>query len=135
MACTETFATLRIFSEDIHPEEITEILGAAPTGTDPRNLESRYKSQRLSNYWQHSTEKLSDSLDNVEHLDLIVNALKGKDTQLKLLRQRGCKTDVFCYWVSNGQGGPRISVDLMKELVNFGLGIYWDMYFDDEEDA
>lgn len=135
MACTRTFATLQIFLENIHPDEITEELGFAPTGTDPLNSKSKYKSRRVSNFWNFSTEKFSNSLDNVEHIEIILRALKGKSNQMELLRQRGCQTDIFCYWDSNGQGGPSLSVGLMKELVDLDLDIYWDMYFDDEKDA
>jgi len=135
MACTRTFATSRIFSENLHPDEITKMLGVLPTGTDPLNPESKYKNRRVSNFWKYSTEKLSNSLNNVEHVEIILRALNGKSNQMELLRHRGCQTDIFCYWDSNGQGGPSLSVTLMNELVKFGLDIYWDMYFDDEEDA
>ncbi len=42
----------------------------------------------------------------------------------------GCQTDISNYWVSNGQGGPSLVVDMMGELHERGLPIWWDMYFE-----
>ena len=46
------------------------------------------------------------------------------------LRNAGCETDICCYWVSTGQGGPSLEVATMEELARLGLPIWWDVYFD-----
>jgi len=134
MACTRTYATLRIFSKDIHPDEMTKILGVSPTSTNPIEPESKYKNRRTFHFWAYTTEAC-DSVKNMEHLELILSALDGKAEKLDQLRKRGCDTDIFCYWDSTGQGGPIATVKLMEQLVQFGLGVSWDMYFDDEDNA
>jgi len=132
MACIETFATLRVFSKEIHPDEITKTLDVSPTNTSPIDLESKYKKRREFHLWSFSTKDLSKSVSNAEHLELIFKSLEGKSDKLNILREQGCDTDIFCFWVSSGQGGPIADLELMKEAVKLGLPISWDMYFDGE---
>ncbi|WP_020411266.1 DUF4279 domain-containing protein [Microbulbifer variabilis] len=135
MACTETFATLRIFSEVMHPDDIGSALGISSTDSIPRDPNSKYKSRREQNFWSRTTKEDIDSTNNVEHLEFVVSLVSDKDTILSSLREKGCLTDIFCYWDSTGQGGPILSVEMMKELVRLGLGVSWDIYFDDEGNA
>ena len=135
MACTRTYATLRIFSKDIHPDEITNVLGVSPTSTRPIEPDSKYENRRIFHFWALTTEKVSDSVKNIEHIELILSALEGKAENVEMLRNRGCDTDIFCYWDSTGQGGPSVTVELMKRLIKYGLAVSWDIYFDGEDDA
>ncbi|MDN3637697.1 DUF4279 domain-containing protein [Simiduia curdlanivorans] len=135
MACTETYATLRIFSDEMHPDEIEKYIGIQSTDSVPRDPNSKYKPRRELNFWSRTTEVDLNSTDNVKHLELLLSLLNGKEGELSSLRDSGCSTDIFCRWDSTGQGGPRLSVAMMKELVKYGLGISWDMYFDEEENA
>lgn len=132
MTCTRTYATLRVFSKVVHPDDITEILGVVPTGFRPIDPNSKYKNQREFHLWKYTTEKLSDSIDNLKHLELILSALNGKEQQMKILNDQFCVKDIFCFWDSTGQGGPSLSVELMEQLVRYGLEISWDIYFDNE---
>jgi len=133
MACTKTFATLCIAAKDIHPDEITTILGVSPTEILPIDPSSKYKNRRDHNCWFFSTEHLSESLDNADHLQLILRTLNGKAKELELLRRQGCAMDIFCFWTSDGQGSPYITVELMKELIDYGLDVIWDIYFDSDD--
>ena len=85
MTCTRTYATLRVFSKDMHPNDITEVLGVVPTGSRPIETNSKYKNRREFHLWKYTTEKLSDSVDNLKHLELILSALKGKEQQMRML--------------------------------------------------
>jgi len=97
--------------------------------------DSKYKNRRIFHFWAFTTEQISDSLKNIEHIELILSALEGKSENMEMLRKCGCDTDIFCYWDSTGQGGPIVTVDLMERLINFGLAVSWDIYFDDEDIA
>ena len=119
----------------MHPNDITEVLGVVPTGSRPIETNSKYKNRREFHLWKYTTEKLSDSVDNLKHLELILSALKGKEQQMRMLHEQSCVTDIFCFWDSTGQGGPSLSVELMEQLVGHGLEISWDIYFDNEENA
>lgn len=132
MACTLTYATLRISSVEVSPERITEILGISPTLARSIEPDSKYKHRREFNYWAFSTKELSNSTNNKEHLDIILKKLHGKQENMNSLINLNCSPDIFCFWNSTGQGGPSMDVNLMSQLVRFGLNITWDMYFDDE---
>jgi len=56
--------------------------------------------------------------------------VSGRSDALEKLRDMGRQTDISNYWVSNGQGGPSLDVDMMGELHEPGLPIWWDMYFE-----
>ena len=134
MSCIETYATLRIFSADLHPDEIGEILGIEPTKTIPRDPASKYRPRRECNFWSWETRDRVQSTDNAEHLAAIIKQLEGHSAALQKLRDMGCQTDISNYWVSNGQGGPSLDVEMMGVLHELGLSIWWDMYFGSEEE-
>ncbi len=47
----------------------------------------------------------------------------------------GCQTDICNYWVSNGQGGPSLDVEMLGALHDLGLPIWFDMYFEREDET
>ena len=132
MGCTETFATFRIFSKDIAPDVIGKRLGLDATEMIPLDPNSRYRPRRENHFWSWTTEKKISSSDNSDHIWVIINLLAGKENLLSELRKDGCSTDVYCYWVSNGQGGPLLDLKIMESLLKLGLEIAWDIYFEDE---
>lgn len=40
--------------------------------------------------------------------------------------------DITSYWVSTGQGGPWLMPQQMLKLGGLGIGVWWDIYFSDE---
>lgn len=132
MSCLETYATLRIFSATMAPESIGAKLGIAATKATPADADSRYRNRRERNLWTWSTRGIVDSRDNLEHVHAVVSLLEGKAAQLSELRALGCQTDVFCYWVSSGQGGPSLGSATMLSLATLGLDVAWDIYFGEE---
>ena len=135
MACTETYATLRIFSKNISPDEIGKILGVSATEMIPLDPNSKYKSRREYNFWNLCSEGGIDSTDNLKHLRYLIDRLENKEGLLSELRKKGCDTDIFCYWSSTGQGGPYLDLKTMESLLKLGLEISWDMYFSGEDET
>ena len=135
MACTETYATLRIFSTDVDPRKISEILGIEATHAEPRDLNAKYKHRRENHFWSWETRHQVESTDNAEHVAEIIKLLEGRTTTLESLREMGCHTDITNYWVGSGQGGPSLSVEMLGALHDLGLSISWDTYFDDEDES
>jgi len=133
MACVETYLTLRIFSESMHPDEISLILGIDPTVAKPRDSNSKYRPRRETNFWGWET-KSCDSTDNLDHIKKVIELLTGREDRLDKLRALGCELDLYSYWVGDGQGGPSLDIATMRSLCNLGLEIGWDTYFrkDDE---
>ena len=134
MSCLEVHATLRIFSQSLHPDEINRILGVEATRLRPMEPESKYRSRRENHYWAWSSDSQVHSLDGLEHVRTIIGILHGKEQQLTQLRSAGCEIDVCCYWVSSGQGGPFLDVPALSALEQLGLEIWWDMYFGDPKE-
>jgi hypothetical protein len=127
MTCLETYATLRIFSETLSPDEIGIILGVEATQKRPRDLSSRFKSARETNYWNLCTRASVDSRDNDLHLQAMIKLLQPHRDALIKLQGMGCQADIVNYWVSTGQGGPYLSVETMRLLVDLKLPVWWDM--------
>jgi hypothetical protein len=132
MTCIETFATLRIFSTDVHPDEISAVLGFAATRTRPRDPNSKYRHKRENHIWAWETHDHVKSTDNAEHIAAIISQLDGRADALQTLRDKGCEIDICNYWVSTGQGGPSLEPDMMGDLHRLGLPIWWDVYFEEE---
>ncbi|AZG33657.1 DUF4279 domain-containing protein [Shewanella psychromarinicola] len=135
MACTETYSTLLIFSEDITPDEINKSLGFFAHDIWVKDPEHKYKHRRERNIWKWTTQDLCKTTDNIEHLNIILKKLEGKESVLENLRNKGCETKITNFWDSTGQGGPSLTVELMRRLSVLGLDILWDMYFDDESET
>jgi hypothetical protein len=128
--CFETFSTLRIFSDDLVPGEITARLAIEPTDTFHKgDAHSLGKLRRKTNGWFYTTEHLTDSRDFRRHLDIILDALDGRNGAVLGLQSKGCTVDIVTYWVSTGQGGPWLMPDQMLKLGSLGIEIWWDVYF------
>ena len=134
MSCLETYATLRIFSQSLHPEEVSRILGIEATRPRPKEPDSKYRPRREHHYWGWSSDSQIHSADGLEHVRAIIGLLQGKTEQLEQLRATGCDMDVSCYWVSSGQGGPSLDASDLAALSSLGLAIWWDVYFGDPEE-
>lgn len=131
--CVETYSALRIFSDNIPPEEITRLLQIQPTDRFQKgDSHSQGKLKRKANGWFYSTEKLSESKDTRRHMDLILRALDGREGAVKKLRLDGCEIDITTYWVSVGHGGPWLMPQQMLKLGTLGIGVWWDIYFQAE---
>jgi hypothetical protein len=53
---------------------------------------------------------------------------------VKKLHLMGCKIDITTYWVSIGQGGPWLMPQQMLRLGTLGIGVWWDIYFESEDE-
>jgi len=133
MACTRTYVGLCIHSVNIAPSEVSERLQIAPTSHRARDLNSRYKPNREHHFWLWSTKDLLDSTDHLDHLREVFSVLAEKQPVLDQLRSEGCTTSVSCYWDSDGQGGPYLDLDSIRNLDRLGLDIWWDVYFGPKE--
>ena len=128
--CVETFSTLRIFSNELSPDDITKCLSVSPTRTF-RKGESFSKGHltRKTNGWFYTTEMQSKSRDTRRHIDLILEALGDRDDAVHELLTKGCEIDIMSYYVSIGQGGPWLMPQQMLRLGRLGIEVWWDIYF------
>jgi hypothetical protein len=133
--CVTTYSTLRVYSDDIAPDEITKLLQIEPTKAFQRGDSlGGGKLQRKTNGWFYSTKKLSSSKDTRRHIDLILATLDGKVDSVKKLQLKGCKIDISSYWLSIGQGGPWLMPQQMLKLGTLDIAVWWDIYFSKEDE-
>ena len=134
MTCLETYASLRVFSDSVLPENITKRLDITPAKSLPSDPVSKYRHRREHHYWDWESKVVVQSQDGIAHVRAIIEVLRGKEAILDQLREDGCEVDVCCYWVSSGQGGPSLDLDVLTDLARLGLPIWWDVYFGDPDD-
>src|SRR5579859_3905963 len=122
--CVEIYSTIRVFSDDIAPDEITNLLKIQPSETFRKgDSHNRGKLKRKANGWFYCTKDLSSSKDGRRHIDLILAALDGKGASVQELQSRGCEIDITSYWSSTGQGGPWLMPEQMLKLGALGIDI------------
>lgn len=124
-----TRASLRIFGENLVPDDISSSLNLAPTQT---HLRGQRKSEKVPLVWKHSMWLLQSPLGTNEelprHLEWLLGELEPRATTLKELSTQ-FKVDLFCGFSSeNGQGGFTLSAELLCRLANLGIPIALDLY-------
>ena len=129
----ETHATLRVFSESLSRDRISEVLGVNATGGHEKDPSAKSRSKRESSYWCWTTKGALETADNSAHIDQIINKFQDKEHALRELREQGCETDICSFLVTTGQGGPELELSTMASLNKLGLPIWWDIYFDENE--
>ena len=124
--CSETYVTLRIYSDTKNPNELTEYLGI-----EPSEIQVKTQKNRLIelNGWFLSSEGKVNSKDIRRHIDFLADKLLPIASKIKILIKEGLKIDISCYWVSeSGQGGPTLSPQQLTKLANLGIELWFDMY-------
>lgn len=130
-SCHETFVTLRIYSDQLSPEEITSILKTNPSDSVTKGDVFGVKTKKIRNHngWFLTSEGFIESKDCRRHFDFLADKIVSFQQNLKELEQRGCEIDLSCYWSSeNGQGGPTLSPKQLKKLAELELEIWFDIY-------
>lgn len=130
-SCSETYATLRVFSENSTAAEIAAALGLSATESFSRGdpFGSKGRTRRHSG-WMLSTKGSVTSRDGRRHLAWLLDRLRNRKERFESLREAGAELDISCYYLSVGQGGPIMSSEQMSELGKLGLDVWWDIYFD-----
>lgn len=129
--CSNTFATLRIYSQTLSPEEVTRALGVQPTRT---LRQGEQRGDKVSNLhgWFLSSEGRVDSRDLRRHLDWLLDQLAtgANPTQQVTARIPGrVWADISCLWISAvGHGGPTLSPKQMQRMARLGLECWFDVY-------
>ena len=131
--CAETFASLRLYGDDLVPGEISRLLQLEPADSATKNLEtisSSGKSRRApTGRWIFQTRGRVESNNLELHIDWILDQIQTLGGKLDTLPGVE-KADIFCYWCSaTGHGGPQFSPELMDRLAKNGLTLGLDLYF------
>jgi hypothetical protein len=132
-SCSDTHATVRIFSVDHTPAEISELLSVECTRSylAGDRISSRTERLRETNAWFLSSEGAVGSLDCRRHFDWLLDQLEGCQAKIGDLIACDTTSDVVCYWVSAiGQGGPMFSPRHFTRFSALGLPLWFDIYCD-----
>jgi hypothetical protein len=136
--CDLTFGSLCVLSGDMHPQEVTYLLGINPTKSQVAGESRSSGSHRIVNKlsgWFLSSEGVLSSRDSRDHLDWLLTKLNGKDDAIAEIHRRGWQVYFFFYWSSlSGHGGPTLSPPQMKRLAALNLEISFDCYFLNDEE-
>ena len=135
-SCEETYATLRLYSNDIDPDEVTVRFGVTPTETQ-RQGELRGCGRFIRvNAWFLSSKDHVQSTDLKDHLDWVLNQVLAKKDVLRDLQSAGVKSDVACYWLSvTENGGPTLFPEQMEKLAALKLDCWFDVYFHKDKEV
>jgi hypothetical protein len=123
--CNLTFGSLCVLSEEMHPQEVTSLLGINPTKSLVAGESRASGTHRIVNKlsgWFLSSEGVLSSRDSRDHLDWLLTKLNGKDDAIAEFHRRGWQAFFFFYWSSSsGHGGPTLSPPQTKRLAELNL--------------
>ena len=126
--CAETFATLRIFTGTIPPDDFTVRIGVDPSRTQEYTPRPQGVKDKPAGWFLTSQNKI-ESRDVRRHIDYLLDQIATKADALAWIRISGGTADVMCYWVSAaGQGGPSLWPRQMATLAKLDLEIWFDVY-------
>jgi hypothetical protein len=126
--CSETFATLRVFTGTLSPDDFTVRMGVEPSSTQNKQVRSKGRKDIAAGWYLTSQNKVN-SRDVRRHIDFLLDQVATKAEALTWIRAFGGTTDIVCYWVSaSGQGGPSLWPKQMAALAMLDLEIWFDVY-------
>ncbi len=105
--------TLRIRHGGLSEREIAEALAMG--------AERDFSSQPGS-AWSFIAQPPIPSRDSAYHIDWLLRRFADRADALRLLRKRGCRVEIVCFWESmSGNGGPMLDRELLVDLAKFPL--------------
>lgn len=133
--CIRTFATLRFYHDDASPDAVTRALGLFPTEFQKKGVQKKGENVRrgkvvhraLSGCFLRSKGEV-ESRDVRCHIDWILDRLDGKGAAIANLHVQGWRSDVFCFWLGIGSGGPMLDPAQMGRLSELDLPCGFDVY-------
>ncbi len=132
--CSKCYASLRLFGDNIVPDDISKLLGVIPNYKVVKGKEviSPSGKQRIAptGCWILNSEQ-NKSTDLDEHINWLLDQVSRTEYPVALRHIVGVeKMDIFCYWSSaTGQGGPEFLVETLCRLSSMGLKLGLDIYF------
>lgn len=139
---SESLMTLRIFGEALDPDEITRLLGAAPSSSRRRgDVRARSKDGReiiaKEGMWLLNVEKRTPEDTDGQVAEMLGRLTNDLSIWLSLCQQY--RVDLFCGWIMQETNeGLYISPETMAALAARGIKLGIDIYAprsDDEKSA
>ncbi|WP_309385446.1 DUF4279 domain-containing protein [Cerasicoccus frondis] len=132
--CSRTYATFRVYLDDVDPDDLTRLLGIQPTKVQRKGQFDTSKKYPKLNGWFLSTKEKCTSRDSRRHIDLLLLELEGQRKAIDAIRAQGGSCQISCFWASaSGHGGPIIPTDQMRRLAALDLELWFDIYMGGSE--
>lgn len=129
-------AGLRIWGDDLDPDEITRLLGCEPTRTRRKGEEVRGKCSTRTAWtgsW-HLKSDLPRSAELAAHISALLDRTTDDPTTWAALGSR-YRVDVFCgLFLTAWNQGLELPPDLLRRLGERGITLGIDVYADLEEE-
>lgn len=128
-----TCASLRIFGDDLDPDEITAVLGTQPSRAirkgEPMQVPPSHPPARTGSWLRSASKADGDNLD--AQIEWILSPLTSDLIVWKDLGAR-FELDMFCgVWMDATNQGTGLSPATMKLLGDRGIPIGLDIYIED----
>ncbi|MBF0548383.1 MAG: DUF4279 domain-containing protein [Candidatus Riflebacteria bacterium] len=133
--CERTYAELRIYGDDLNPDNIAELIGLESTSSQKKGMERINSLGRKYIFklggWFLSSEKYVQSKDVRRHLDWLLERLAPVKNRLFEIQEAvGITMNVNCIWWSAfGDGGPTLWPEQMQTLAELNLELVFDISF------
>ena len=138
-SCDECYASLLIYPDLVHPDEVSRILNLEPTnknivGTQVTNSRGRVREITIAG-WFLSSKGYVHSKDLREHLNWLLTRIEPSSDALSILQDyHGVTMSIDCVWRSlAGNGGPVLWPEQMKRMSALNLECGFDIYFVGDE--
>lgn len=83
-------------------------------------------------FWRLSSLDFVNSANLQDHIAWLLNQVHS-NRSIHEITLYGCNTFLTCFWTSHGRGGgPTLSSDLLKSIVDHQLELQFDFYVEDE---
>jgi hypothetical protein len=142
--CVRTYATLRIYPGDIHPQEVTarlqitpskfwvrdETLAALPVPTAGQKAALGVgHGAKAMHGWFLTTHGRQDSKDTRRHIDMLLEPLLPVAGEVEKLQRQGAVIDIISFWhASPQQGGPALAPRQLQALAVLNIAIAWNIF-------
>ncbi|NWK57778.1 DUF4279 domain-containing protein [Verrucomicrobiaceae bacterium N1E253] len=123
--------------DDISPTEVTTRLNVEPTRQNVKGEKiAGIRRPARINGWFLSSQNKVESFDSRRHIDWILDQIYERSEELNDMMEQGFCIDITSFWVSkSANGGPTLSPYQMKRLSDLNIEVWWDIYFDDDDES
>lgn len=130
---TRTWATLRIASKTLDPDDVTARLGIAPTDSHKAGERHGKEGQMVYDHgqWELTSQDNVKFEDLESHIAWVLEQLAPAQQELQwITSQPDIKADIFCFWEANSvNAGLKFSPRLLQGIGSLGLALDVDIYF------
>jgi hypothetical protein len=131
MSIKATQATLRIFSDEMSLDFVSQAFGMNPTRVYLKGQPKGPRSPHVINkesVWLIKSP-LPDNSELADHIAHLLVLLEDRASAIQSIRSRITSMDIFCMYSSdNGQGSAVLDAKLIQRLAKQDIDVVFDLY-------